>query len=207
MRVLKFGGTSLANAGCFMTVADIALQSAAREQIALVLSAPAKVTNLLVALVDAAAAGGEAREEFEAVRKIIDPLVAELAERYPQYDRQRVERNIAATLELVEQRARGAALLRQCPEKVAAFIESRGESFSIAIMAELLSALGRQIRILDPVRLLLAEGGVMESQVNIEVSRERYLRMGIDAQAIVLMSGFVGGDAQGDLHVVAVVAA
>ncbi len=42
MRVLKFGGTSVANAQRFQDVAEIALDTAKRSQTALVLSAPAK---------------------------------------------------------------------------------------------------------------------------------------------------------------------
>ena len=49
--VKKFGGTSVANAQRFQDVAEIALDTAKRSQTALVLSAPAKITNLLVALV------------------------------------------------------------------------------------------------------------------------------------------------------------
>ena len=51
MRVLKFGGSSLADAERFLRVADIAVNTHGQSQVALVLSAPAKVTNHLVALV------------------------------------------------------------------------------------------------------------------------------------------------------------
>ena len=46
MRVLKFGGTSVANAERFINVADIAVSTAKQTETALVLSAPAKITNL-----------------------------------------------------------------------------------------------------------------------------------------------------------------
>ena len=52
MRVLKFGGTSLANAERFNQVADIVINNQQQSQIALVLSAPAGVTNNLVAVVE-----------------------------------------------------------------------------------------------------------------------------------------------------------
>lgn len=44
MRVLKFGGTSVANAERFLRVADIP-SNAVQGQVATVLSAPAKITN------------------------------------------------------------------------------------------------------------------------------------------------------------------
>ncbi len=52
MRVLKFGGTSVANAERFMRVADIIESNARQGQVATVLSAPAKITNHLVAMID-----------------------------------------------------------------------------------------------------------------------------------------------------------
>lgn len=48
MRVLKFGGSSLASVARFSEVAQIVLQQATTEQVCLVLSAPQGVTNTLV---------------------------------------------------------------------------------------------------------------------------------------------------------------
>lgn len=52
MRVLKFGGTSVANAERFLRVADILESNAVQGQVATVLSAPAKITNHLVAMIE-----------------------------------------------------------------------------------------------------------------------------------------------------------
>lgn len=52
MRVLKFGGTSVANAERVLNVADIAEKKREQGQVALVLSAPAKITNYLVAMIE-----------------------------------------------------------------------------------------------------------------------------------------------------------
>ena len=57
MRVLKFGGTSVANAQRFVNVSEIAINTAIQVQTALVLSAPAGVTNILVSMVKSALAG------------------------------------------------------------------------------------------------------------------------------------------------------
>ena len=51
MRVLKFGGTSVANAERFLRVAEIMESNASQGQVATVLSAPAKITNHLVAMI------------------------------------------------------------------------------------------------------------------------------------------------------------
>ena len=55
MRVLKFGGTSLANPERFSQAAQLIEKAHLEEQAAGVLSAPAKITNNLVALSEKAA--------------------------------------------------------------------------------------------------------------------------------------------------------
>ena len=67
-----------------------------------------------------------------------------------------------------------------------------------AIMAELLKAMGRKVRVIDPAAVLLAEGGILESSVNIDASKKRYEALGDDdPQSVLLMAGFAGGDASG----------
>lgn len=199
MRVLKFGGTSVANAERFLNVADIAVNTAKQGDIALVLSAPAKITNLLVALVKSAVQGKDGAEEFAAVRSIVQPIIDTLCDMYPQMDRDGLHREFEVTLDLIARRVQGIVLLGQCPELVEVFIESRGESFSIAIMAELLKARGFKVRIIDPVAVLQTEGGILESSVNIEESRKRYAMIPEIPGAITLMAGFCGGNAAGQL--------
>ncbi len=57
MRVLKFGGTSVANAERFLRVADILESNAGQGQVATVLC-PAKITNHLVAMIEKTISGG-----------------------------------------------------------------------------------------------------------------------------------------------------
>lgn len=199
MRVLKFGGTSVANAERFINVADIAVSTAKQTETALVLSAPAKITNLLVALVKSAVQGGDGAQEYASIRRIVEPLINTLALKYPDFDGQAVTHEFNTTMDLIARRVQGISLLGQCPELVEAFIESRGETFSIAVMAELLKAMGWPVRVIDPVMVLAAEGGILESSVNIEESRRRYAMIAREPGAITLMAGFCGGNANGDL--------
>ncbi|MGN0895047.1 MAG: aspartate kinase, partial [Succinivibrio sp.] len=199
MRVLKFGGTSVANAQRFEDVANIALDTSKNSQTALVLSAPAKITNLLVSLVAQGASGKDGAEEFKQIRSIVEPIITTLGAKYEKFDTQKVMSEFNRTVDILKQRIDGITLLGVCPELVMAFMESRGESFSILIMSELLKALGKKVRIIDPVEVLVTEGGIMESSVNIELSKARYSAIADDREAITLMAGFCGGNAQGQL--------
>ena len=199
MRVLKFGGTSVANADRFLNVSEIAINTAKQEQTALVLSAPAKITNLLVALVKDSVSGGDGSKEIAQIRTIIEPLIESLHKVYSNLDASKLLKDFNTTISLIERKVQGISLLGTCPELVEAFIESRGESFSIAIMHELLKARGYKVRVIDPVYVLVTEGGVLEASVNIEKSKERYITLEDDKDSITLMSGFCGGDSKGNL--------
>ena len=54
MRVLKFGGSSLADADRFLRAANIIANSAKQGEVSVVLSAPGKTTNKLVEVIDSA---------------------------------------------------------------------------------------------------------------------------------------------------------
>jgi aspartokinase/homoserine dehydrogenase 1 len=200
MRVLKFGGTSVANAERFEDVAKIALDTARNSQVALVLSAPAKITNLLVALVDRAAHDESAEEEILKIKSIVEPIIETLGREHESFDLEKVLKAYSATMEQIRRKSEGMRLLGVSPELVMAYIESRGESFSILIMEELLKALGRKVMVIDPVEILVSSGNIMESSVNIEASRERFAKIANDdPQTILLMSGFCGGNEKGEL--------
>ena len=199
MRLLKFGGTSVANAERFLSVADIALKASAKEQTFLVLSAPAGVTNLLVDLVAAGISGSDGGAQIAKICGIVEPIIRTLSERYADFDKIKVLAEFNSTISEIKRLTFGIAMLRQCPDEVNAFIESRGETFSISVMAELLNAMGKKVRVLDPVEMLMTSGDVMEASVDIDASKERYRRIADDPEAITLMAGFCGGSPDGKL--------
>ena len=146
MRVLKFGGTSVANAQRFVSVSDIAMNTSMQIQTALVLSAPAGVTNILVSMVKSALAGSDCKNEFDALDQIIRPLITDLTAQYKTFDGEAVLSFYDETVSELKRRVNGIALLGSCPDSVAAFIHCRGEALSIRMMAELLRARQKQVQ-------------------------------------------------------------
>lgn len=90
MRVLKFGGTSVADAQRVVNVSEIAINTSMQVQTALVLSAPAGVTNILVSMVKSALAGSDCKNEFNALDQIIRPLITNLSAQYPKFESAKV---------------------------------------------------------------------------------------------------------------------
>ena len=83
MRVLKFGGTSVANAERFLRVADILESNARQGQVATVLSAPAKITNHLVAMIEKTIGGQDALANISDAERIFSELLVGLAAAQP----------------------------------------------------------------------------------------------------------------------------
>ncbi len=199
MRVLKFGGSSLADADRFLRVSDIVVNNQQQAQVALVLSAPAKVTNHLVALVEQTSHGQDAATTLAEIEGIFSRLIAGLKSKYPALADEQLLARMAAELEQIRRLMQGITLLGQCPDNIQAQILSRGEALSIACMEQLLKARGQLVELINPVEMLLAEGGFLESHVNMDVSRARFQQRGIRPDHIYLMAGFTGGNAKGEL--------
>lgn len=199
MRVLKFGGTSVADAERFITVSDIVAGTRRQTPVALVLSAPAGITNYLVSLVRKTVAGEDASDILQKIRGVYGEIVAGLKKAFPNLADQVLAQREKTEFDTIERLMKGITLLRECPDDVEAVILSRGEALSIAIMNELLKARGIETEIIEPSKCLLTEGGILESEVNISESRKRIEALHLRFSGVVLMAGFTGCSKDGQL--------
>ncbi|HAT24840.1 MAG TPA: bifunctional aspartate kinase/homoserine dehydrogenase I [Pantoea septica] len=201
MRVLKFGGTSVANAERFLRVADILESNAQQGQVATVLSAPAKITNHLVAMIEKTISGQDALPNISDAEHIFDELLQGLAAQQPGFDYDAQKTRVDLEFAQLKQVLHGISLLGQCPDSVNAAIICRGEKLSIAIMEALLLARGHGVTVIDPVEKLLAVGHYLESTVDIAESTRRIAASQIPPQNMILMAGFTAGNEKGELVV------
>ncbi len=201
MRVLKFGGTSVANAERFLRVADILESNARQGQVATVLSAPAKITNHLVAMIEKTIGGQDALPNVTDAERIFAELLNGLADAQPGFPFDRLAATVEQEFAQIKHVLHGISLLGQCPDGVNAALICRGEKLSIAIMAGLLEARGHKVSVIDPVEKLLAVGHYLESTVDIAESTRRIAASQIPADHMVLMAGFTAGNDKGELVV------
>ena len=134
MRVLKFGGTSVANAERVLNVADIAEKKREQGQVALVLSAPAKITNYLVAMIEKTAEGEEPLTQVREAEQIFANLLQGLRENQPGFDYQGLKDKVEREFAEIKHILHGISILGQCPDSINAAMICRGEKLSIAIM-------------------------------------------------------------------------
>lgn len=199
MRVLKFGGTSLANAERFMQAADIIEKAHLSDQAAAVLSAPAKITNHLVAIVDKAQTSESYQANLDEANEIFNNIINGLHAVNPKFDRDGLLAFIQAELQDICNIAAEAATNKFCPDNISATVHSRGEKLSIGMMKAWFEAKGYEVTRIDPVEKLLAHGSYLESSVDIEESTKRVNAVSIPKKNVVLMAGFTAGNDKGEL--------
>ncbi|CAG9000419.1 MAG: Bifunctional aspartokinase/homoserine dehydrogenase 1 [Candidatus Celerinatantimonas neptuna] len=194
MRVLKFGGSSLADADRFNRVADIILNTYHQTPIAVVLSAPAGVTNQLVLLIDRVREGGDTSEPLATITAIFQNILSGLTDRYPDYPQEQLTEQIKEKIQQINQYCQGMLMLRNCPDKTQAEILSSGELLSVACMKALLITRQQPAEIFEPRQLLVGEGEVLQASVDISASRQCFANQQLSSENVYLMPGFTAGD-------------
>ncbi|RIY34255.1 bifunctional aspartate kinase/homoserine dehydrogenase I [Psittacicella hinzii] len=197
MKVLKFGGTSVANAQAFANVAKIIRSAYEQEGVAVVLSAPAKVTNLLHAAVGQAQADGSYRSSLGAVEDITYSIVNGLA---PENEREKWFVGLGAILNEIEASLKALAINKQLSDAEFAYIVSAGERCSIFLMQQYLESLGQANEVIQPWEYFVAsDDNYLEAAINVEASRANFADFEFNRKNVYLMPGFTAGNAQGEI--------
>lgn len=202
MRVLKFGGTSVANAERFIRVANILENNTSYGQVAAVLSAPAKITNYLVVMIKQILHGIDIRDTFKDTKNIFTALLNGLLKYQPRFDYPAMRILVDNEFTQLKQLLHTIFLLKQCPDSINATIICRGEKISVALMEAIFKARGFGVTIINPVVSLMAqEGGYLEAIIDLTESTRRILATTIPIKNIILMPGFTAGNKHGKLVV------
>ncbi|MFH4482279.1 bifunctional aspartate kinase/homoserine dehydrogenase I [Vibrio diabolicus] len=199
MRVLKFGGSSLADADRFLRAADIIANNAQQEEVAVVLSAPGKTTNKLVAVIEGALRNGEAELQIKELDESFKTLFTQIQAVLPNIDGSAFDNQVKTSLSQLRQFVHGINLLGMCPNNVNARIISKGERVSIQLMKAVLEAKGQQASLIDPVEYLYAQGDHLEAMVDVDISTQNFRQKPLPQGHVNIMPGFTAGNEQGEL--------
>jgi len=199
MRVLKFGGSSLADADRFLRAADIIANNAQQEEVAVVLSAPGKTTNKLVAVIDGALRNGEAELQISELESSFKELFSGIKAVLPNIDGAGFDNQVKTSLSQLRQFVHGINLLGMCPNNVNARIISKGERVSIQLMKAVLEAKGQPASLIDPIQYLYAQGDHLEAMVDVEVSTQNFRQSPLPEGHVNIMPGFTAGNEKGEL--------
>lgn len=197
MKVLKFGGSSLANAEKFLSVANIVQNENKNNNVSVVLSAPQGITNLLVSLLDRLGANTNSETLVDELKTKIQQIKRNLtdslnAKDVDNLDSSKLEDAINKEFKRLAQLIEGANLLGHCPEQTGAQILTLGERISIILLSWIFNCLKTEVSLIDPDKFLVAENQSGDPVADIPLSKEKFNQLYSSLKPIALMPGFVG---------------
>ncbi|CAM3768875.1 bifunctional aspartate kinase/homoserine dehydrogenase I [Rheinheimera salexigens] len=200
MRVLKFGGSSLASVQRFANVVEIVQQQSAADTVCLVLSAPQGVTNSLVDIVDIAATGQSFQPALQQIMQRYQQLVTDAGQQYSAIAIETIQQLIAQQQQLLTENLTGIQLLRYCPDHVKAQILGLGEQFSVVFMTAVLSAAGLKARALNAIHLIKSQGDYLNASADVALSTP-LVQQAISEQPsqVYVIAGFVSSNNQDEV--------
>ena len=195
MRVLKFGGSSVADAGRIQQVASIVAAERADGPLVVVVSALGGVTDELVALADGAPADKEPLKT--AVDRILDRHISVLGEIAPSDVGTRSE--IAAIIDELRRLVIGIGYIGDCPPGVRDRIIATGERLSAPIVALSLRVAGHPSLPVCGTEVIRTNSrhGAAEVEPAATTDRARQRLLDLCDTVIPVVTGFIGADGNG----------
>ena len=196
MKVLKFGGTSVANAQNIKLVLDIVITKAKEEKLIVVVSAFSKVTNLLQLASQKAAAGDESFKDILAdlETKHLDTL----KELIPVSEQSSLLSHIKRIINHLETLLDGCFLLGELSPRTSDTILSFGELLSSYIIAEALKQNLKNSSYKDSRELIKTNNNFGKAVVNFDVSNELITTFfASNEDQVVVMPGFIAASLDG----------
>lgn len=198
MKVLKFGGSSLANLSCFEQVVAIIEKESKSDQIAVVASAPQGITNELVELVEQLGKASASNELFESISRNLKALVEESLSVVTALDKESLQTAFEDLIVRLGQLIQGAKLLEHCPESTQAQILGTGERFSVLLLNALLKAKPVDVAILEPTNFLQTDANASEPVAELDISKEKFKTQYPQLSQVSLLPGFIGSKPNGE---------
>lgn len=197
MKVMKFGGTSLADAQRYQQVFDICQTELQGSRLGVVLSAPKGVTNALSLLCEQALESVDHQELFAKLSMTLLGIVDELAHDIPNFDAAPLKEFVEERLTHLARRLDGIKLLQYCPSQVQADLLSLGEYVSVHLFSQLAQAKGVENLVIDPLDYIVAEGAPLDCLANLDLTVARFKQLDC-TQPLLIMPGFVAADVAGN---------
>jgi aspartokinase/homoserine dehydrogenase 1 len=185
MKIMKFGGSSVANAARISDVIDIIFDSQKQDKIAVVVSAFQGVTDQLISMSVLASKGNKKyKKSFEQLKQRHLEVSAELSTKI----------KIDSTLAELEEVLHGVFLVRELTDRTLDFVMGFGERLS----ASIISAAIRDAEFLDSRTLLKTDQNFGAARVDTSFSYLRIRSYFKKHPALQIITGFIGSSHQGE---------
>jgi aspartokinase/homoserine dehydrogenase 1 len=195
MKVLKFGGSSVANSKNIHKVLDIVKQESKNQKVVVVVSAFGKTTDKLLTAADEALKNiTAAKEILETIKELHDGVINDLVIK----NKKEVNTEVAHLFKKLLSIYEGLFLVQELSDKTLAKITSFGERLSSFIIAnaakEMFDATHKESR-----NLITTSTDFLNAQVNFK-STNRNIISSFDKNKhqVVVLGGFISSDTSGE---------
>ena len=196
MQVLKFGGTSVANAENINKVASIVKNAINKDKTIVVVSALGGVTDMLLRAANNAAKGNEdyrqtiaeiEKRHFDAVKNLI-----------PVAHQSQLLSLVKTSINEIEDICNGIFLLSEITPRTKDRLASYGEWLSSQILAEKLRFDQVEVQWKDARQLITTNSNYTQAQVNFEITQANIVAYfnGLQ-QSLCIVPGFIASNAEG----------
>ncbi len=196
MRVLKFGGTSVAWPDRVRRVASLVGEAKKREPVVVVASALGGVTDALVAMAGGAVNGDPTwtaaletleRRHREAALALAAPAEAEAIQGF-----------VGEAFDEIRDLVRGASLVRECTARTLDSVMSYGERLAAGLVAGCLRRAGLDAEAVDARSLLLTDNRFGAARVKLAESYARIRSALLGREDVPVVTGFIGSTEAGE---------
>jgi len=195
MKVLKFGGTSLADRQRIEAAARLVLEKVKNGRVTVVASAVAGTTNRLVAMARTSKGSGA---DWKKEARAIECQHLEILEGLAAPARQAAERSIRAVVGGLENDLQILATDPADRLEVADRVLAVGERLSVQLLAAVLQSLGCASRTVDAADIVVTDSSFGGAKVNFEQTRRKCQRVFAGRNtATPVVTGFIGADTHG----------
>ena len=195
MKVLKFGGSSVANSENIQKVLAIVEQESKNQKVAVVVSAFGKTTDQLLSAANKALKNiTEAKETLETIKKLHEEVINDLITTHKKEVSEEVSELFKRLLSIYE----GLYLLKELSDKTVAKIASFGERLSSLIIAnaakELFDATHEESR-----KLITTNNDYLDAQVNFKITDKNITSFfDQNKHRVVFFGGFISSNSKNE---------
>jgi aspartokinase/homoserine dehydrogenase 1 len=195
LEVHKFGGASLADAAAYRHAAQIVRGRGA--PCAVVVSAPAGVTDVLLGLAKRAAAGDNGAAGLERDAQALRTRYVEIARAAVGNEKGAagVVAEIEASLDELSRLLASLTVLKELTARTSDFIAARGERLSARIFAATYAATVGKARYVDALEVIFTDGPFGGASPNLpltDLAARKVLRPIVESGVVPVVPGFIG---------------
>jgi len=195
MKVMKFGGSSVKDAGKIRNVASIIKAEAGKTGVAVVLSAMKGITDSLIFCAESAEKGDLAYKTTLA--EIADREKSTFIELIGSDDEREAFSSLEVMLTELQEILLGVQMVKECSKRSLDLIVSFGERMNNTVAAAYLRSTGFDAEYIDTRALILTDSSYGGAKVDYKESYRRIREKLAAVKGVPIITGFIGANEEG----------